>query len=639
MILFHNSRHIFCRTHFGAACCLAKVGLRLFVGDCGWPEYVGLEYSIDGGETLSVPMYFHSIAAGINVYEAELTMPENPALLRYWFTAEQGALRTYYGNNAELTGGTGTEYAESPKPYQITVYRKEYCTPDWFKNGIMYQIFPDRFAKSDAYDNLSMREDIIARQWGDTPYYKPSQFGGEYLSNDFFGGSIPGIIEKLPYLADLGITIIYLNPIFEAYSNHKYDTGDYHRIDSMFGNEEIFMRLCCAAEKMGIRVILDGVFNHTGSDSIYFNKNGKYAELGAYQSADSRYYNWYKFENHPDKYECWWGIKTLPHIDETQPSYIDYILRGDNAVVKKWLKAGAYGWRLDVVDELPEEFVQTLRREVKRQNPDAVIIGEVWEDASNKEAYGELRHYLGGDELDSAMNYPLRAALINFVLGNISGQEFYERVMCLFENYPKEAFYAMMNFLSSHDTLRILTAVSDAPSPAMMSKDAQAEHSQITEISDVALRRLKLISMMQMYLPGVPCIYYGDEIGMQGYADPFCRQCFDWNRADGDINAWFKATISVRRNSTALSSGAFDMVYGEGMACGFVRYCENEADKSNEFKLVMVNADTEHSWFAWVELGRFGICELSASGERMHSDNGRFGISIPPCAVAVYDGR
>jgi len=639
MTLFHNSRHIFCRTHFGAACCCSKVKLRLFAGDCGWPEYVGLEYSIDNGDTLSAQMHFHSVVAGMNVYEAELAMPENPALVRYWFAVWQGDMRVYYGNNAEQTGGIGAEYTESPKPYQITVYRSEYHTPDWFKRGVMYQIFPDRFAKSDAYDNLGMRGDIIKRQWGDMPYYKPSQFGGEYLSNDFFGGSIAGITEKLPYLADLGITIIYLNPIFEAYSNHKYDTGDYCKIDPMFGDEERFAHLCSAAAELGIRIILDGVFNHTGSDSIYFNKNGKYAETGAYQSVDSPYYDWYKFENHPDKYECWWGIKTLPHIDETQPSYMDHILRGGDAVVKKWLKAGASGWRLDVVDELPEEFVQTLRREVKGENPDAVIIGEVWEDASNKEAYGELRHYLGGDELDSAMNYPLRAALINFTLGNISGQEFYERVMCLCENYPKEAFFAMMNFLSSHDTLRILTAVSDAPNPAMMSKDAQAEISGSGDINPTAFRRLKLISEMQMYLPGAPCIYYGDEIGMQGYADPFCRQCFDWDKANGETNAWFKAAISARRESAAFVGGDFDMVYGEGRACGFVRYCADEVGEYEEFKLVMINADTEHSWFAWVELGRFGINELTFGDERMYSENGRFGITIPPCTVAVYDGK
>ena len=207
------------------------------------------------------------------------------------------------------------------------------------------------------------------------PYYKAEQFGGEYLSNDFFGGNLDGVRKKLPYLKELGITAIYLNPIFTAYSNHKYDTGDYESIDPMFGDNGLFECLCKEAEERGIRVILDGVFNHTGSDSKYFNKDGTYPTVGAYQSEDSPYFGWYKFTKHPDEYECWWGIKTLPAVNENEPSFVDYSLTAPDAIIKKWLHLGASGWRLDVADELPSEFIKTMRREVKSAKEDAVIIG------------------------------------------------------------------------------------------------------------------------------------------------------------------------------------------------------------------------------------------------------------------------
>lgn len=634
MIMEHNSHHSFSRAPFGAAVCASQVRLRLTVSGCSWPEAVTLSWNRDGTDFFDLPMHYHSTLTGNFVFEALLTLPSEPCLILYTFAVELGGKTLYYGNNPRRYGGIGQTYDSDPIPYQITVYRADYHTPDWLKRGVMYQIFPDRFAKSERYDSLSKRSDIHPREWGQTPFWRADQFGDSYLANDFFGGSLVGIIEKLPYLADLGVTVLYLNPIFEAYSNHKYDTGDYEIVDPMFGDEEVFSRLCREAEKFGIKIILDGVFNHTGSESKYFNKNGHYTTVGAYQSPDSPYYGWYRFSHYPDSYESWWGIVTLPQVNEDAPSYRDYILSAPDAIVKRWLRAGASGWRLDVVDELPDSFIAQLRREVKAVKSDAAIIGEVWEDVSNKTSYGELRKYLGGDELDSAMNYPLRSAILSFVKGSIDGSEFSARIMSLYENYPREAFYSMMNFLGSHDTPRILTALSDAPDEKALSRNSQANYRLSPQARQTALLRLRLAVTIQMGLPGIPSIFYGDEAGVEGYGDPFCRACFPWGAMDRELHSFYRQTIALRKNSEALSEGAFEMVYGEGSACGFIRYTQADC------KLVMVNVNPGYEWHAPVELGRFGVEYLTwPDGTILSSPSGRFELTVPPMSALVLNTK
>lgn len=628
MKIEHNSHSAFCRTPFGAAVCGSDVTLRLLIEEGTWPRFVLLNYKT-GEETHSSQMYFHSCLMGANVFETVLTLPPSPCLVFYSFTVDFGGYTAFYGNNAGRLGGIGTQYSHDPVPYQITVYDKDFHTPDWLKCGIMYQIFPDRFAKSASYTPPARRDNAIARTWGDVPYYLPEQFGGEYLANDFFGGSLEGIAEKIPYLEELGVTVLYINPIFEAFSNHRYDTGDYETIDPMLGNEEIFSNLCEKASQSGIKIILDGVFNHTGSDSKYFNKNKRYTSIGAYQSKTSPYYDWYSFETYPDKYDCWWGIKTLPHVKAMTPSYIDYVLTGKDAIIKKWLRKGAAGWRLDVVDELPDQFVKILRRELKYENPNAAIIGEVWEDASNKISYGIQREYFGGHELDSVMNYPLRSAMIDYVLGKIDAASFNSIVYSLYENYPKEAFFAAMNFLSSHDTPRIYTVMAKAPSD--LTRAQQARYELTSAQQEKAQQRVRLITQLQMSLPGMPSIFYGDEIGTHGFGDPFCRACFDWGKKDCEIQRFFKNAIAVRKNSAALTKGEFDIVYGDGQTCGFLRYFDTEC------KFILVNTSAESDWYAPVELGRFGICGLSCGEETHTSQNGRFTLHIAHMCFKMYD--
>ena len=342
---------------------------------------------------------------------------------------------------------------------------KEFKCPSWLSGGLMYQIFPDRFARSPEYTPPDQpKEYILRNDWGGKPNDKPDE-KGILKNNDFFGGNLLGIKEKLPYLKDLGVTVIYMNPIFKAYSNHRYDTADYKSIDPILGTETDLIDLCRAAKEAGIRIILDGVFNHTGSDSIYFNKDGNFPELGAYQSKDSPYYKWYHFTEYPDKYDAWWGVRILPSINEEEPSYLDYIIRDEDSVIKHWLRCGISGYRLDVVDELPDLFLDELRKAVKAVDEDAAIIGEVWEDAATKISYGQKRHYLDGTQLDSVMNYPVRAAIIRFLCEDGSAAALFDTIGQLQAHYPKTVFFGLMNILGTHDTPRILTLLEDGCTP------------------------------------------------------------------------------------------------------------------------------------------------------------------------------
>ena len=442
------------------------------------------------------------------------------------------------------------------RTWQITVYDESYETPAWMKGGTMYQIFPDRFRK---VGELPIADWKVRRDdWGGQPTYKPNEYG-KVLNNDFFGGNLNGITEKLDYLQALGVTVLYLNPIFEAYSNHRYDTGDYMKIDAQLGTEEDFDRLIRAAKERGIHVVLDAVLNHTGADSRYFNKYGRYESVGAYQSKTSPYADWFHFHDFPDSYDSWWGIDTLPAVNEHSASYQEFVF-GEAGVLKKWLRHGIGGYRLDVADELPDFFLQKLRAAVKQTTPDAVVIGEVWEDASNKIAYSERRQYLQGFELDSVMNYPLKDAIISFVQsGNTS--QLRETLYMLIDHYPKETLDCLMNILGTHDTPRILTVLGGK---TCANKDEMAVTSMNEKEVARAKAKLKMAAVLQFTLPGVPCVYYGDENAMQGYQDPFCRGCFDWEHTDEELLAFYQKLGGLRKQFSAFRTGEFDELFSDG---------------------------------------------------------------------------
>ena len=633
MRIEHNSQNLFYRTPFGAVTTDTDVRIRLGIADGGIPNAVRLIYIDRSKRENCLNMSYITDIGGFCIYEAVIPQQKECGNVWYFFEVVLNHESVFYANNPERLGGIGKIYHEKPQScYQITVYSADYNTPEWWRKSVCYQIFCDRFSNGNENGEfLGNRTDIIKRNWKDTPFYTAEQFGGEYLANDFFGGNLNGIRKKLSYLAHLGIDAIYLNPIFKAYSNHKYDTGDYMQIDEMFGTEEDFKKLCGEAESFGIKIVLDGVFNHTGSDSRYFNKNGTYDSIGAFQSKESPYYDWYNFFKWNSEYECWWGMKTLPQVNEASQSYQEYILKSDDSVVKHWLKCGAYGWRLDVVDELPGFFVKTLREEVKKQNPDAVIIGEVWEDASNKISYGEEREYFLGRELDSVMNYPLRDAIVGACTGKITAEELDRRIMSLKENYPKSAFYSLLNMLSSHDMERILTALSGAPDRRSVSKTQQAEYKIDGELLRISIERVKQAVMLQMLLPGVPCIYYGDEAGMQGYGDPFCRGTYPWGEENMDLLLWYKAAIALRKGYRAFTEGELETVYKVDSGYAFIRFIDEDKH------IAAANFGDSPLWMR-LDIARFDIhyLENDLYEEYYNSEDGIYYIELPPRGIKVF---
>lgn len=480
-------------------------------------------------------------------FEIELTF--NSGLYFYYFDLGCGKFISL-GDDYE---GVITECVNY---FQLTAYKKEYQVPEWIYGGVIYQIFPDRFCRKEKNKNVPSHK-FLHDKWGEMPFFEPNEFG-KVLNNDFFGGDIKGIINKLDYIKSLGVSVIYLNPIFEAYSNHRYDTGDYMRIDPLLGDQEDFKELIRSASKLGIKIVLDGVFNHTGDDSLYFNKYGRYETIGAYQSIDSEYYAWYNFLNYPSKYESWWGIETLPAINESNSDYVDFIT-GETGVINHYMKLGVGGFRLDVVDELPGDFLKKIRKAIKNVDENGIVIGEVWEDASNKISYDVRREYLQGEELDSAMNYPLKEAIIAFVkFGN--SQILSNTIKEQIDHYPSAALNAMMNILSTHDTARLLTVVGGRE-PDGLSKREMSNISIPKECIDDAKFKLKVATLLQFTVCGVPSIYYGDEVGMQGYIDPLNRQCFPWGKEDKEILSWYKKIASIRNKFSAFSKGDFEEIY------------------------------------------------------------------------------
>jgi len=514
--------------------------------------------------------------------------------------------------------GLGDDYfgviTSSPNEFQLTAYAKEYSVPKWIYGGIIYQIFPDRFCRAEKSKILPDYK-VLHENWEDTPIYEPNE-KGKILNNDFFGGDIQGIISKLDYIKSLGANVIYLNPIFKAYSNHRYDTGDYLTIDPLLGTENDLKELIKKADENGIKIILDGVFNHTGDDSIYFNKYGRYPSVGAYQSKDSEYYPWFNFTEFPNKYEAWWGIETLPAINESNSAYVDFIT-GENGVINHYMELGVGGFRLDVVDELPADFVKKIRSAIKRVTPHGVVIGEVWEDVSNKISYGKRREYFQGEELDSAMNYTLKDAIISFVKHGNS-KKLSKTIKEQLDHYPHAALHAMMNLLSTHDTARLLTVVGGKESFGMSKKEMAETYIQDSEIEFVKFK-LKAASLLQFTLCGVPSIYYGDEIGMQGYIDPLNRRCYPWGKEDKELLSWYKFLGDIRSSYSAFSCGEFEEIY-----CAEGVYVFKRFDDNSEV-LIALNMSSED-------------CVLNYCGElknlidgNVYSDN----FVLSPNALAV----
>ena len=444
--------------------------------------------------------------------------------------------------------------------WQLTCTPADFTTPDWAKGAIIYQVFPDRFCKAGECDLTGkLKPFTLHKNWNEEVGWQPDE-KGRVLNNDFFGGNFRGITEKMDYIASLGATILYLNPINKSFSNHRYDTGDYKTPDPMLGTVADFQALCQAAHNRGIRVVLDGVFSHTGSQSIYFES--------ACASADSPYFSWYTFHRYPDSYDSWWGFDTLPTVKKMDPAFMDYIIDSEDSVIAHWLGLGADGFRLDVVDELPDEFVLRLKKRLRQIRPDALLIGEVWEDASNKIAYGIRRRYFTDGVLDSCMNYPFRTAILQFLKGWDDGRSLMERVMTIAENYPPQVLACNMNLLGSHDTPRILTALMD-------DFDGSREEAAKRKLSPEALAQAKELlfaaAFLQYTLPGAPSIYYGDEAGMEGHKDPFNRRTYPWGQEDPILLGHYRSLGSLRKSLPVLQLGDIHFFQAADRKIGFRR--------------------------------------------------------------------
>ena len=579
MRLKHDSRDKDYRAPFGAAETGSEISLSidaydqvpesvrliLWHGDDPDPQYIDMKESSAQNEAAAR-------------FTASVKAPDEGGLLWYAFEIESegeaygeedpGRQIIYYGNNYEGLGGEGNIFNDDPARYQITVY-KPAEVPGWFREGIVYQIFPDRFARDDdwrerteaACEKVNRRRSdtrrFVQEDWTQPAFYERDG-SGRVCGWPMYGGSLKGIEERLDYIKSLGVTCIYLNPVFEATSNHRYDTGDYMHIEPALGTDEDFEDLAKAARERGIRIILDGVFSHTGCDSLYFDKYGNYRTMrdnaddghsaaGAWNDPESPYRSWYKFDDGEEcGYKSWWGVDDLPEVNENDPCYRDFIL-GEDGVVAHWIRKGATGWRLDVADELPDSFIAETRKRIKATDPDALLLGEVWEDASNKISYGERRKYFMGDELDSTMHYPLRDILLDFVNYTISAPQAENRLMSLAENYPPQNFYGALNLIGSHDRERIMTMMAgeqDYPS---------------------ATKKVRLLSALQYCLPGVPCIYYGDEAGLMGGADPANRSGFPWGFENLDLGYHYRMLGLIYDEHPALKSGSFRFLSDE---CG-----------------------------------------------------------------------
>ena len=510
-----------------------------------------------------IPLSMPERRGEYGIWKCEFSL-ERTGLYHYWFyiSKELGGFRLFRQGN-----GTNMEAGDK---WRFSVIPEDFTTPRYAAGAVMYQILPDRFCKKGECDlTEKLRPFTVHENWDEMPHFYPDAEGN--WCNDFFGGNLAGVREKLPYLQELGVGVIYFNPVFMSYSNHRYDTADYKRIDPMLGTEEDFRILCEDAHARGIRVILDGVFSHTGSNSVYFDAKGVFGH-GAASDPHSPYRSWYRFSHYPDQYESWWGMPTLPNVEETDPGFMDYVIDGADSVAAHWLKLGADGFRLDVVDELPDSFVLRLKKRLRQLKPDAMLIGEVWEDASNKRSYGDFRRYFADGELDSVMNYPWRKAIIEYVMGKDDGRAIGESIMTLAENYPPQVLSCVMNMLSSHDTVRIFTALGEECPPA---REDRACYRMPADIRARALHRQHLAAFLQFVLPGMPSIFYGDEAGMEGFEDPFCRGTYPWGREDLELRNYYRSLARLKNTNPALKYGTvFVTEAGNGKLCFLREYEE-----------------------------------------------------------------
>lgn len=558
--------------------------------------------------------------------------PEKPGLVWYYFVIDSPEGRHYYGGS----GGKGVLTHEPGAAYQLTVYDGSYTTPKWFQRSIAYQIFPDRFYRPGEIlgveEHLALNhKTYIHHGWDEPVNYLPIPGDKHYSPCDYYGGNLWGVAEKLPYLKSLGVSCIYLNPIFLSSSNHRYNTADYLHVDPMLGGDEALVNLVERAKEQGIKLMLDGVFSHTGDDSVYFDRYRIYGG-GACSDPNSPYKDWYDFQSYPDKYRSWWGFETLPEVEEMTPSYMEFI----GKVIDHYASLGITNWRLDVADELPDEFIEFLRKRIKANDPEGVILGEVWEDASHKVSLGARRRYVDGFELDSVMDYPFRDAMVDFFSGKINAEGAQDRLLSLMENYPLPFYLAQLNLMDSHDEVRIITAISGSPARNAQPREEQIKYHLSPEALKQAKERFRSAAAIQFTLPGVPCIYYGSEAGVTGMGDPFNRATYPWGNEDEELVDYFRELGSIHTSNPDLT---------ENPCCGIAYQGENILALLRGKVICAVNSGDKEAHASLTAPMFTGNGSLSIpdgeyrdalTGESVYARQGRLDFSIPPCGRRIF---
>ena len=599
---FEGARDI---SNMGAFCCGAVVDIEISISRVLGITTPVLRICRDGEGERDIPMIFKGSDGVSDIYclaiDTQALCGNRGCGLFYYEIVFVRGDKTVY---TDTINNIDFELSEKEgRKFRLLVFEKDYKTPESFGSGVMYQIFTDRFFKGESQQarSLPVRKDaIINEDWENGIPQFAAHIGEPLKNNMFFGGNLWGIAEKLDYLSGLGVSVIYLCPVFEAYSNHKYDTGDYMKVDEMFGGEAALGNLIDKAKEKGISIILDGVFNHTGDDSIYFNRRRRYGDGGAYNDKKSSYYSWYNFKDHPYEYESWWGIDILPRLNHSNESCRKFFT-GEGGVIQKYTEMGIGGWRLDVADELCDEFLDELRERVKKcSNEQAVIIGEVWENAAEKSAYGQRRRYLQGRQLDSVMNYPLRSSIIDFCTYG-DAETLYNTLVEIYSSYPRQVSDKLMNIIGTHDTERILT---------VLGRDMGDEDRSMYELSRARLsldqlergiNLLKIAAALQYTVYGIPSLYYGDEVGLEGYRDPFCRMPFPWHELDmptrAEILDFYKKLGSIRRDEQAFDGGDFCILDHSESAICFERKKGDSrviviANRGEDYKLDIPSGET-----------------------------------------------
>lgn len=603
---------------------VTKANMTAKGGDEYNPDY-------DSGVTTYYNMTKIATKDGQDIWQGSFT-PQDYGIYGYKFVLND---TKEYGDDTK-TGGTGELKLAGTKYFQLTAYKKGYETPNWAKEAVCYQIFPDRFfngdkANDNARDTARGSQPIQHRSWATPPANSGAGAldGDKWDCNDFYGGDIAGITKKLDYLKGLGITAIYLNPIYAASSNHHYDARDYDAVDPFLGTFEDLQKLTAEMNKRGMHLIMDGVYNHVGDDSIYFDRYGKYKTVGAYEywsriydlqntkglsleaakaeakkqlEAEGQVFspyhweNWFDIKNSKTRdemgekyaYHDWQSFSSLaPFRDKDYPGYSaatplhtdlgDYLLygrNGDKGVIMKWFDYGLSGWRLDVAKEVPSGFWAKTREEVKsiktQTGETPLLLGEIWQDGSQ---------FFMGDSMDSVMNYKLSDTLMHFVMGG-KAQDSDDVLTQLRQNYPKQALYDLMNIVDSHDTARAIYLYGGG-------KDGVVQASKSDFDYNLGKSRLKMAVAFELGYPGMPTIYYADEAGQFGSKDPDCRRTFPWGKEDKELQSFYQKAIAARNNNkNVFALGDLDTILAQD---NIYAYQRTAVDGSGKLGVVALN--------------------------------------------------